>query len=168
MSATADQLEIKAMTYGLTLKQGANDAAVPTDTTIQGKGMFLGSGESLDIGLLLSGTGAFSSTAKITKIDFFKTSDENATPFQTVNNGENSSSVADGSIALFNVTVGDTSASITDSEASKASDEHVWYKVTISDGSTWVYDPELINTGTGDAKRGYQALSPGDGAQTLP
>lgn len=63
-----------------------------------------------------------------------------------------------------------TSVTLTDAEGDLASDQHIWYTITVVDGNgtVWTLDPEVINTGGGGTRVGFVAPTQADTTQTLP
>jgi hypothetical protein len=69
-----------------------------------------------------------------------------------------------------------TQVNITNIAGAEAAEQHAWFRVEIVDTvkntttkkyDYWDLDPEVINTGGGDTRNGFQSAQQGDGDQTL-
>ncbi len=167
--------------YTLTLKTTLQTGQATSDQA--GKSLFLGNSDAL----VLKIGSDFKAPAKFTAIKFYENKNVYATgtiPFAIIGanwlklNGATrltypfpTPAPPATSVAIAFLEVSDDLATLTvaDDYGTPATDQHVWYIVELMDGNgkTWMLDPEIINTGGNDPRRGFATATDGDTSQTL-
>ena len=140
-------------------------------TNKPGEGCFLRQGDSSEAVLETTGPNGFSGSVKLLRVDFFERKDKSpGDEFQSVKAvGGQLTDIAYKGKQLFTLKIAnDLRSSVFTRDEITETTEHVWYSLIIDDkGTGYVLDPELLNTGNLENRRGYAQLQPGDEDPTL-
>lgn len=164
--------------YTLNVSPGTGSDATSDQ---QGRAAVFGNQDTLTVQI----NSAFVAPAKVSAINFFTSTANKSSNsyFRRVDASTGNSAISatitypagdpppQGALTLFNLSVPSNrqSAVLTNASANLTSNQHVWFAVEITDGNrkVWTLDPEVINTGGSDPRRGFVNPTQQDSTQTL-
>jgi len=164
--------------YTLNLSPGTGSDATSDHV---GKAAIFGNQDTLTLQI----NSAFAAPAKISAINFFTSTANKSSNsyFQRVDASTGTTPISaaitfpaldpvpPNAVSLFNLSVPSDrqSAVLTNTSGNLTSNQHVWFTAEITDGNrkVWTLDPEVINTGGNEPRRGFVTPTQQDSTQTL-